>query len=282
MTHQKIISLIQELHLVFDIVRLVDITNNTQYTLNDANELEPSPYKCYTVWNRDQVCNNCISARACCNKTRTEKFEVIGHEVCHVISMCIDVDEKPFALELVAYIQEDSIFGASGRENFAQSLSDYIQQIYADPLTNAYNRRYYTEHYLTGEDNPAVAMIDVDHFKVINDTYGHMAGDAVLQRIVQKLKSTVRSTDYVIRYGGDEFLVIFGGDIPTDIFKDKLERFRRDVSEISMDKYPDLHPTISIGGIYSHNPATDKIDEADHMLYEAKRQRNRVEIRIEA
>ena len=48
MTHQKIISLIQELHLVFDIVRLVDITNNTQYTLNDANELEPSPYKCYT------------------------------------------------------------------------------------------------------------------------------------------------------------------------------------------------------------------------------------------
>ena len=64
--------------------------------------------------------------------------------------MCIDVDEKPFALELVAYIQEDSIFGASGRENFAQSLSDYIQQIYADPLTNAYNRRYYTEHYLTG------------------------------------------------------------------------------------------------------------------------------------
>ncbi len=48
-------------------------------------------------------------------------------------------------------------------------------------------------------------MIDVDHFKVINDTYGHMAGDAVLQRIVQKLKSTVRSTDYVIRYGGDEF-----------------------------------------------------------------------------
>lgn len=49
MTHQKIISLIQELHLVFDIVRLVDITNNTQYTLNDANELEPSPYKCYTV-----------------------------------------------------------------------------------------------------------------------------------------------------------------------------------------------------------------------------------------
>ena len=196
--------------------------------------------------------------------------------------MCIDVDEKPFALELVAYIQEDSIFGASGRENFAQSLSDYTQQIYADPLTNAYNRRYYTEHYLTGEDNPAVAMIDVDHFKVINDTYGHMAGDAVLQRIVQKLKSTVRSTDYVIRYGGDEFLVIFGGDIPTDIFKDKLERFRRDVSEISMDKYPDLHPTISIGGIYSHNPDTDKIDEADHMLYEAKRQRNRVEIRIEA
>lgn len=78
------------------------------------------------------------------------------------------------------------------------------------------------------------------------------------------------------------FFVIFGGDIPTDIFKDKLERFRRDVSEISMDKYPDLHPTISIGGIYSHNPDTDKIDEADHMLYEAKRQRNRVEIRIEA
>lgn len=281
MTHQKIISLIQELHLVFDIVRLVDITNNTQYTLNDANELEPSPYKCYTVWNRDQVCNNCISARACQSKSRLEKFEVVGHEVCHVISMCIDVDGKTFALELVAYIQEDSIFGADGKESFAQSLSDYIRQIYADPLTNAYNRRYYTEHYLTGADNPAVAMIDVDHFKEINDTYGHMAGDVILQRIVQTLKASVRSTDYVIRFGGDEFLVIFGGDMPTDIFKDKLERFQRDVCGISLEKYPNLHPTISIGGIYSHDPATDKIDEADHMLYEAKRARNRVEVRIE-
>lgn len=279
MTHQKIISLIQELHLVFDIVRLVDITNNTQYTLNDANELEPSPYKCYTVWNRDQVCNNCISARACCNKTRIEKFEVIGHEVCHVISMCIDVDEKPFALELVAYIQEDSIFGASGRENFAQSLSDYIQQIYADPLTNAYNRRYYTEQSEAFANAEGVAMIDVDNFKAVNDTYGHQAGDETLRLIVRGIIDCIRSSDILIRYGGDEFLLFFPS-IPSDIFASRLEEIRRRVESITVPGCPNFKPTVSIGGVYGAHPLADAIHRADLKMYDAKHERNHVSVSI--
>ncbi len=84
-----------------------------------------------------------------------------------------------------------------------------------DPLTGAYNRRYVLDHLQQGlneaarYDKPyAVAMLDLDHFKAVNDSLGHAAGDAVLQGLVQRLQECLRHADILGRWGGEEFLVL--------------------------------------------------------------------------
>ena len=84
----------------------------------------------------------------------------------------------------------------------------------------------------------AMGVIDVDNFKHINDNYGHDVGDIILQSIAQSVLSSVRKTDAVIRYGGDEFIIIFFG-IPADIFEKKLERIRHTVDHLIIDEHPE-------------------------------------------
>ena len=96
----------------------------------------------------------------------------------------------------------------------------YLQLLYVDSLTNVYNRRYYDECIKDANNSEALAVIDVNNFKQINDNFGHAAGDSVLQSIAKTITSCVRKTDAVIRYGGDEFVIIFNS-IPTDIFEKK-------------------------------------------------------------
>lgn len=94
--------------------------------------------------------------------------------------------------------------------------SETLQLLYTDSLTEVYNRRYYDEQFRDSDDIEAVVVIDVDSFKHINDHYGHHAGDIVLRRIAKTVSSCVRKTDAVIRYGGDEFVIIFHR-LPGDI-----------------------------------------------------------------
>ena len=115
-----------------------------------------------------------------------------------------------------------------------------LQLLYIDSLTSVYNRRYYDEHFKGADDIQAIVVIDVDDFKHINDNHGHDVGDIVLQGIAQTVLSCVRKTDAVIRYGGDEFIIIFYS-IPADIFEKKLERIRRSVYDLINDDHHVLH-----------------------------------------
>ena len=83
----------------------------------------------------------------------------------------------------------------------------------------------------------------------------------------------MRNTDALIRYGGDEFLIVFS-DVAVDVFGCRLESIRKAVHEIVMDEYPQLRLSLSIGGIYSINEDIDFINEADKMLYDAKKSKN--------
>ena len=93
--------------------------------------------------------------------------------------------------------------------------------LYTDPLTGVYNRRYYDEHFVNQQDIENMVVIDIDNFKSINDSYGHYVGDCVIQKIAKTIVSCVRKIDTVIRYGGDEFIIIFCC-IPSDLFKKRL------------------------------------------------------------
>lgn len=151
------------------------------------------------------------------------------------------------------------------------------QLLYMDSLTGVYNRRYYDEYYQRADNVRAMFVMDVDDFKSINDCYGHSVGDAVLQGIAQAVLSCVRKTDTVIRYGGDEFVIVFSG-IPEDVFEKKLERIRRSVEDLTIADHPELHVSASIGGVYGGGITKQLFKIADNMMYQSKRTKNKVTV----
>lgn len=141
-------------------------------------------------------------------------------------------------------------------------------------MTQVFNRRYYDERIrnLTGEQ--AIAMIDIDNFKHINDTFGHPAGDEALRSVAQTVRFMLRSKDELIRYGGDEFFLLFHG-LPEYNLPSKLNQICEAVRGIRLPEYPELHLSISIGGVYAAGRISELMRKADIALYEAKIKRDR-------
>lgn len=124
-----------------------------------------------------------------------------------------------------------------------------------------------------------ILMIDLDHFKKINDSYGHLAGDVVLKEIAGRIGHAVRSYDFVGRYGGEEFIAVLSDCSPADL-QMVAERARLAVSDTPVSAIPNgLSVTVSIGGVVAYDCAAELevLSMADAALYEAKRSgRNRV------
>lgn len=166
---------------------------------------------------------------------------------------------------------------------FVQSLIDNLCELsLKDPLTGLANRRHF--HNVLSREIDVVArsgesalllMLDIDHFKKINDTYGHLAGDQVLQAIAKCLTTCVRPMDTVARYGGEEFAVILPNCQPS-FGKIVAERIRVTVGALSISVAPlvSLQVTASIGGAYApewvRSTAALWTDRADIQLYRAK------------
>ena len=158
-----------------------------------------------------------------------------------------------------------------------------------DPLTGLYNRRYFDGHMMnlmrqaaSGGKPLSLFMLDIDFFKQVNDTYGHSAGDEVLQEFAARLGRNLRGIDLAARYGGEEFI----GALP-DTVLDRAESVAvRLLQEISASPFPfsggpgELSVTASIGVTMTDGASDsirDVVDRADHALYEAKETgRNRV------
>jgi diguanylate cyclase (GGDEF)-like protein/PAS domain S-box-containing protein len=156
-----------------------------------------------------------------------------------------------------------------------------------DPLTGLYNRRYLDETMkrelarAEREGNPiSIFMGDIDHFKQLNDTYGHQAGDEILKALGEVLRKHARAGDIPCRYGGEEFVVILP-DMPLEAARERAELVRRDFADLRF-AFGDnqLDSTISIGiSVYPEygTTADELIGAADQALYEAKQTgRNRV------
>ena len=258
-----------ELQRVFDIVRLVDPSMGIQWTLDDSGELQKEEYQCWTVWQKDSRCGHCISRRAVMLRKRVTKFELAGEDVHHVIAKFVEVDGKPYSLELVSRIPDETIMEGQGRRDIVEIITRHNRRVYADPLTGAFNRRYLDEMYSGWESGRAVAIIDIDDFKRVNDTYGHGVGDRAIKGLVEAVGACVRNADAIIRYGGDEFVILFDG-MSEDKLRDKLEQIRQHVQEAEFPDVPALGLTASIGGAFGDGTVPELIDRADRMLYQVK------------
>ena len=171
-------------------------------------------------------------------------------------------------------IDYDNLLAREHSVSLVPPSSETLQLLYTDSLTEVYNRRYYDEQFRDSDDIEAVVVIDVDSFKHINDRYGHHAGDIVLRRIAKTVSSCVRKTDAVIRYGGDEFVIIFHR-LPGDVFRKKLEEIRAAVDRLTIAEHPGLHVSVSLGGAYGVGKTTELFETADRLMYQAKKSKNK-------
>ena len=157
----------------------------------------------------------------------------------------------------------------------------FKDELYRDPLTGAYNRRYYEEVVRKSIGPAGIALMDVDDFKICNDTYGHHAGDVALETVANAIRSCTRSSDLLIRYGGDEFLLVLPG-IPGDVLQTKLEQIRTAAQMASVPGYSHFRLSLSIGGTMQAitDPMENAVRRADRLMYQAKCRKNAVMVEI--
>lgn len=259
-------TILQELQLYFDKVRLVTPEDHGVYKLNEDGSLKRRERPCYAIWGSEQVCRNCAGCKALSDKNRVVKLELTKTGIYQVIAKSVVVEGRPFVLELISRSDVGIWFDSHGKKIL---LEKYGRDFYTDALTGAYCRQYFEDQRASLQGEDGVAMIDVDHFKEINDAYGHPVGDVALKKIVGAILSCIRSTDMLIRYGGDEFLVIFP-QIQKDAFTLKMRYIQDVVSRLAVDGYPDIRLSVSIGGVHRVEPLTEAIRQADQLMYRDK------------
>ncbi|MCY9803496.1 GGDEF domain-containing protein [Vibrio scophthalmi] len=149
------------------------------------------------------------------------------------------------------------------------------RRITRDKMTGFYRRDFY-EPRLNRAHNFSMLIIDIDFFKIINDTHGHKKGDEVISEVTRRIASQIRSTDAAVRWGGEEFVVLFK-DMTDDMLYDKAELIREHVANSAISG---IDVTISVGGVTLRDSEfSEAYKLADHALYQSKRDgRNRVTI----
>ena len=276
MTMQEAERKMESLREVFQVVRLVDgkMLMDREKRINAGDLSETC--QCYSFWKKDKECENCSSLLALKEQTQKIKFEFLDLQVFQVISRYVEIDGRPYVMEMIQNLDESIQIDQEGYDKLISKLSGYNEKLYTDVLTGVYNRRFFEEEIKNMEDEAGIAVIDLDDFKLHNDTYGHSAGDAALITTANIIKKYIRKTDILIRYGGDEFLLILPS-IKKHIFEDKLKLIREKIHDAVVPKYEKMQLSVSIGGaIFREGNIEDAVASADRQMYIAKNYKNMV------
>ena len=259
---------------VFQVVRLLD-----QEALETGKGIgEPCQRFPGEKRSKQDACANCISRKALKEKCQKTKVEIIDSEIYQVTARYMEIDGEPYVMEMVSKLEKEDILDSEDRKNFLAELSGYADELYRDALTGVFNRRYYEDKVKNLESSAGVAMVDLDDFKLYNDTYGHDAGDKALNVVAEVILRHVRKTDKVIRFGGDEFLLLIP-DINVDNFTRKLKDIQEEVHAARVPGYSQLKLSVSIGGVLSSGETLgEAVLRADKFMYRAKLRKNMVVI----
>ena len=214
--------------------------------------------------------------RAATTKEEKGKLEIVNGRIYQVIARCIEVDEKPYVLELIRCLDGDWSIGEINHERLIDIFVHYNDKLYRDAVTDAYNRRYYEDEMKNKKKNAGVALIDLDDFKLHNDIYGHQAGDMALYTVVDIIWKNIRKTDKLIRFGGDEFLLVMP-EVTEEVFSQKLQLIQESIYNTNVPGYPNLRLSISAGGVLTEGGSIEEaVNRADKPMYQAKAMKNKV------
>lgn len=276
MTMQQVQDKMNMLRDVFTVVRLLDVDSIANVHSGEGPWEEKEKCNCYDYWQKKVPCKNCISAKCLHDKTRKTKLELIGSDVYQVTAEYLEIEGTPYVMELIEKLDDDTLIDSDGCERLVSKLSGYTDKLYRDALTGAYNRRYYEDEARKETTCAGVALIDLDDFKLYNDTYGHSAGDMALISAADAIRKCIRKTDRLIRFGGDEFIVIIDGVSSADLSA-RLRQIQTTIHAASVPGYSRIQMSASIGGVVAANePVENAFDRADKLMYQAKMKKNMV------
>ena len=289
---QGILGRLSIFNKMYQAVRFVDPIAKRVINCKN-NELAESGDRCFDFWERDKICDNCVSIRAF-NENRTfVKVEYGSENVFIVSAVPVELSDRRIVIELLNDGTHSLIFQNGNYNNSSEiyAMIDNMNNLaLRDPLTGVYNRRYINEKLPIDLVNAAllqrdmsVIMADIDFFKKVNDTYGHLAGDEVLKSFAGIISGCLkRESDWVSRFGGEEFLICLPG-AGLDKAAEVAEKMRMQVeaTEIMANTHP-IRITASFGVCTMKPVQGSKVDDfielADKKLYLAKSNgRNRVE-----
>lgn len=281
MTMQEAENKMEVLREIFDVVRLLKGSDLQAAGMESKLAGRENLCQCYAFWNKDKRCENCISLKALEEKKQTSKIEFLDSDMYQVFARYLEIDSEPYVMEMLKKLDENTLTDEEGYEKLTEKLTVYSEKLYRDVLTGAYNRRYFEEKVKNMSLNAGVAVIDLDDFKLFNDTYGHDGGDLVLTTVVNVIRHYIRRTDILVRYGGDEFLLILPG-IEKEVFSQKLRMIQEKIHATHIPGFNRRKLSVSIGGaMFTHGRLEEAITKADRLMYMAKGHKNIVVTRWE-
>lgn len=270
MTRQEVEEETKVLEKIFDVVRILDGESLSKMQENPCVGVELGICQCYDFWKKNKPCENCTSVKAYTEKRQKTKLEFLDTDMYMVISRYLEIDHEGCVMELVKYLEDDTLIDTDGRDKLVGKLKGYQDKLYRDPLTGIYNRRYFEDEIRDMQNSAGVAMIDLDDFKLYNDIYGHEMGDRVLRVVAQAIENCIRKTDMLVRYGGDEFLLILPNMVRGTL-QPKLLQIQEAIQNAKIPECSGLKLTASMGGVLSNNETIDQaIARADQLMYKAK------------
>lgn len=261
---------------IFDIVRLLDeeaLLKLQQERIEAEERFDKEPEMDVNA----HFCKSCVAMVAFREKREASKLEFLKDDIYHITAKYLEIDNKPYVMELMKCLDKNCLVEESDRERLVSSLTGYNERLYCDALTQAYNRRYFEDEIKKRPGPAGIAMIDLDDFKLYNDTYGHNAGDVALTVVAGVIMKHIRKTDILIRYGGDEFVLIIP-NVTEEEFLNRLQEIHSKIHLASVPGYSRLQLTVSIGGAIagSNELIEDVIGKADRFMYQAKTRKDLV------
>ena len=227
----------------------------------------------------------CSELRAHPNARHSALIVVVEDGAFETIASALDLGANDYLMrpidenELAARARTQ-LLRKSYADRLRADLDSSVKMAVTDGLTGLYNRRYAEQHLTRQLQNASmttsVALLDLDHFKLINDTYGHPVGDDVLRQVADRLREGVRSVDLVARYGGEEFLVVMPGTDGEEAMQ-VAERLRQMICAAPIarldgaDAIPRVTASLGVATHAGSNGSVEGIIErADQALYQAK------------
>ena len=262
---------------IFEEVRLLSAEKvGSNKAIESAEEKLTRMCQCKSCSEQARSEHDCIVAKVLREKTQKTKLEYIGSNLYEHVARYVEIDGKPYIMEMARQVEEELIIDREGIDLSGNVRDSLFDKLYIDALSGAYNRRYFEECARKKVVNAGVAMLDLDDFKVSNDTYGHDLGDRLLHLVSYTIMGLIRKTDALIRYGGDEFLLVMP-NVSEEDFEKKLEEIQYQIHMIQVPDSRGVFLSVSIGAVIVRKQTVEKaMFRADKVMYIAKKRKNSI------